>query len=75
LNGDYMAKFSFGLRTTLMIIGFGLLNFLMLFSVNWEKLPTITLFGFNVSVIVIDFILIAINVIAYSSIDIAILGK
>lgn len=70
-----MAIISFGLRTTLMIIGFGLLNFLMIYSVNWEKLPTITILGFNVSVIVIGFILIAINVIAYSSIDIAILGK
>ena len=70
-----MAKISFGLRSALLILGFGIANSLLLFSVNWEYFPTFSIVGFDITVIVIGSMLIALNIIAYSSIDLAILGK
>lgn len=69
-----MPKMSLGLRSALLILGFGIANMLLLFSINWESFPNITFIGFDISVIVIGTILIALNIIAYSSIDLAILG-
>lgn len=70
-----MAIMSLGLRSGLLILGFGIANLLLLFSVNWEYFPTVTMFGIDISTIAIGTILIALNIIAYSSIDLAILGR